>query len=206
MIVGGSRELLGEELEEQKVRAQKLEQERTKKLTELESCKKKVADLKQWLHTLLTMSESQLDIIPQVRSGLAEIESLRESNYELRKRLFAEKRRTDALKQEYFRVKKSAKEQQITLNDVEKGVMILEKEDLAEKIDNLSLEVDKLSGKNTAYMKMMRMSDPELKARYEESLKYLMKLKSEHLGLLNSLAFYADSSLPHSGAGEIKPR
>jgi len=205
MIVGGSKELLTAELEEQKLRAQKLEQERNKKFVELESSKKKVADLKQWLNTLLTMSESQLDIVPQVRSGLTEIESLRESNYELRKRLFAEKKRTDILKQEYFSVKKKAKEQQITLNDVEKGVMILEKEALADKISTLSMDIDKLSEKNTMYSKMMKMSDAELSAKYEESLKELMKLKSEHLGLLNSLAFYVDNGFSHT-AGEIKKK
>ncbi len=205
MIVGGSRELLSEELEEQKQKAHKLEQERTKKAVELETCKKKVADLKQWLNTLLTMSESQLDIVPQIKAGLAEIECLRESNYELRKRLFAEKRRTDSLKQEYFRVKKQAKEQQITLNDIEKGVMILEKEALADKISAVSAEVDKLSAKNTEYVKMMKMSEGELNAKYEESLKHLMKLKSEHLGLLNSLALYVDTPFPIVG-GEIKPR
>ena len=215
MIVGGSKELLSEELEEQKAKTQKLENERAKKFVELEGCKKKVADLKQWLNTLLTMSESQLDIIPQVRSGLAEIEALRENNYELRKRLFAEKRRydfcysshnrTDTLKQEYFRVKKKAKEQQITLNDIDKGVLILEKESLAEKINALSAEVDRLSSKNVEYARMMRMNEHELGVQYEESLKHLMKLKSEHLNLLNSLAFYADTPFPHAG-GEIRPR
>ncbi len=205
MIVGGSRELLSQELEEQKAKTQKLEGERNKKAAELEASKKKVNDLKQWLHTLLTMAESQLDIIPQVRTGLAEIESLRESNYELRKRLFAERRRTDSLKQDYFKVKKKAKEQQITLNDVDKGVLILEKEALAEKIDSLSTEVDKLSAKNVEYTRMTKMSDHELNAQYEEAVKYLMKLKSEHLNLLNSLAFYADPPFPHAG-GEIRPR
>ena len=97
MIVHGSREVLKVDLEEQKVLIQRLEQERNAKREELEGYRNKVNELKQWLNTLLTISDAQLDIVPQIRTGLGEIEALRDSNFELRKRLYAEKRRYFAL-------------------------------------------------------------------------------------------------------------
>ena len=187
MESNGSSEFLNSELEAQKIRSLKLKEECKRKIAELEASKKKSIDLKHWLNTLLTSNESKLDIIPQVRIGLGEIELLRNECYEFRRQLLFEKRRTEILKQEFFRVKKIAKEQQIDLNNIEKGVMILEKEALEKKINQLSAELDQLSGRNTLYMKMGKEDEWEFLKRYQESIKQLMKLKGAYMKLLNSL-------------------
>eukprot|EP00826_Nyctotherus_ovalis_P010896 TRINITY_DN12844_c0_g1_i8.p1 TRINITY_DN12844_c0_g1~~TRINITY_DN12844_c0_g1_i8.p1 ORF type:complete len:206 (-),score=72.44 TRINITY_DN12844_c0_g1_i8:319-936(-) len=181
--------MLSEEVEEQKYRTQELVEEREAKLAELASSQKKVAELKQWLDTLLKSNEGSLDIVPQVRAGLAEIEELREKNYKYRKQLLFEKKQVNLLKQDHFRIKKKVREQQIELNDIEKGVLILEKENLANRIRYLSAELDQLSTKNSLYRKIAKENDMELNSRYQNSTKTLMKLKNEHTQLMASLMF-----------------
>lgn len=181
--------LLNEELEEQRYKTQELANEREAKLNELASNQKKVAELKKWLDTLLKSNEGSIDIIPQVRAGIAEIEELRERNYQYRKQLAIEKKRVNSLKQDHFRIKKRVKEQQIELNDIEKGVLVLEKESLANNIRNLSSELDQLSTKNTLYKRVAKENDMELNSRFQNSVKTLMKLKSEYAQLMVNLIF-----------------
>lgn len=189
MEIREEQKLLGEEVEEQKSRMQELAGEREGKLEELESSRKKAAELRQWLDTLLKSNEGSLDIVPQVRAGLAEIEELREKNYKYRKQLLLEKKQVNLLKQDHFRIKKKTKEQQIEFNDIEKGVLVLDKENLANRIRYLSAELDQLSTKNSLYRKIAKEDDMELNSRYQNSIKTLMKLKSEHAQLMASLIF-----------------
>jgi len=185
--------LLNEELEEQKYKTQELINEREAKLAELANSQKKVTELKEWLNTLLKSNERSVDIVPQVRAGLADIEELREKNYQYSKQLALEKKRVNTLKQDCFRVKKQAKEQQIGFNDTEKGVLILEKESLANRIRSLSGELDQLSTKNSLYKKIVKENDMELNNRYQNSIKILMKLKSEYAQLTANLLFSKNS-------------
>ncbi len=113
--------------------------------------------------------------------------------------------RTEALKQDYFRVKKQAKEQQIALNDVDKGALILEKEQLAEQVSALSAELDTLSAKHIDYMHLSKLSEEDFNIQYQETLKQTMKMKNEYLNQLHSLAYYAGPR-PATGTGDAMAR
>ncbi len=84
------------------------------------------------------------------------------------------------------------KEQQISLNDTEKGAVILEKEQLAEQLAERSLEVDKLTRKHRDLLRLSKLSPAEVATQFEAAMKLTMKLKSEHLSQLRSLGFYEE--------------
>ena len=178
---------LNEEFKERQMHTKELEEEYNMKQKELTDSKKKLEELKQWLDSLLKLNETKLDMVPQIKAGLSEIEVLRDENYNLRKQFYIEKRNTDLLMQRYFKMKKRVIEQKISLNDVDKGIIILENDGLANKINTLSAELDILSRANVRYTEIKKEDDTRFFKRYQSSMRVLINLKNEYMKLIGKL-------------------